>query len=69
MSNVKFKEETITSKVTETGGAALKSGKHEGLAHEIGEKLTAGGGANGYLAVRQIVALAGEKLLTDARRT
>jgi hypothetical protein len=54
MSQVKFKEETITSKFTEAAGASVKGGKHEGLAHEIGEKLTAGGGANGYLAVGQL---------------
>jgi hypothetical protein len=56
--SVKFKEETITTKLTDAGtttlaaGAqeSLKGGKHD-LAHEVGEAITKGGGVNGYLAV------------------
>lgn len=52
--SVKFKEETITKEVGGGfGAAATKGGKHD-LAHEVGEALTKGGGANGYLAVRSI---------------
>jgi len=46
--SVKFKEETITQQVTDSA-TAVKGGKHD-LAHEVGEALTKGGGANGYLA-------------------
>lgn len=45
--SVKF-EETI--KTATTGTIPAPSGKHD-LAHEVGEALTKGGGANGYLAV------------------
>ncbi|KAF2138847.1 uncharacterized protein K452DRAFT_276667 [Aplosporella prunicola CBS 121167] len=45
--SVKFEKETIRS----VGGAVAPGGKqHEGLVHEVGEALTRGGGANGYLA-------------------
>ncbi|OCK82346.1 integral membrane protein [Lepidopterella palustris CBS 459.81] len=45
--SVKFEKETI-----KTTGIDLPSGKHhhEGLAHEVGEALTRGGGPSGYLA-------------------
>jgi hypothetical protein len=56
--SVKFKEETITTKLTDASTAttaagaleSLKGGKHD-LAHDVGEAITKGGGPNGYLAV------------------
>lgn len=56
--SVKFKEETVTSKLAEAGTATvaagaqetLKGSKHD-LAHQVGEAITKGGGVNGYLAV------------------
>lgn len=55
--SVKFKEETVTTKLTDAGTAtlgagaqeSLKGGKHD-LAHEVGAAITKGGGPNGYLA-------------------
>jgi hypothetical protein len=43
--SVKFKEETVTQTTADTAA------KGKDLAHEVGEALTKGGGANGYLAV------------------
>lgn len=48
--SVKFKEETVTQTVTD----ATEKGKD--IAREVGEVLTQGGGANGYLAVSWHVA-------------
>jgi len=53
--SVKFKEETVSTKVTDgvkglSDPSMAEVGKHGGLAHEVGEALTKGGGANGYLA-------------------
>lgn len=41
--SVKFKEETVR--------AVSSGGKHEGLAHRVGERLTGGHTTSGYLAV------------------
>jgi hypothetical protein len=49
MSSVQFKEQV--TRTQEVAGKAVEKG-HEGIAHEIGEALTKGGGPNGYLAVR-----------------
>ena len=46
--SVKFEKETV-----KTTAASVKDSKHhEGLVHDVGEALTRGGGANGYLQVR-----------------
>jgi hypothetical protein len=47
MSSVQFKEQVTRTQVS--GKTAEKA--HEGIAHEIGEALTKGGGPGGYLAV------------------
>ena len=46
--SVKFEKETI--KTTGPTAAGVAKGKDD-LAHEVGQALTKGGGANGYLAV------------------
>jgi len=43
--SVKFEKETVRT-------SNISSGGKEGLAHEVGNALTRGGGPNGYLAVR-----------------
>jgi hypothetical protein len=47
--SVKFEKETIEATVDAATNAATK-GK-DSLLHDVGEALTKGGGANGYLAV------------------
>jgi hypothetical protein len=48
--SVKFAQETIKTATTDVPLPKGKLEKHD-LAHEVGEALTKGGGANGYLAV------------------
>jgi hypothetical protein len=48
MSSVQLKEQV--TRTQQVSGNAVEKG-HEGIAHEIGEALTKGGGPNGYLAV------------------
>jgi hypothetical protein len=51
MSDVRFKQESISEKIQEgIQDLGSRSGRHE-LAHEVGAALTKGGGPNGYLAV------------------
>lgn len=50
--SVKFEEKTI--KTTSGVRDGMKEGADE-LAHKLGEKLTAGGGPGGYLAVSDAV--------------
>lgn len=52
MSDVRFKQESISEKIQEgIQDLGTRSGRHE-LAHDVGAALTKGGGPNGYLAVR-----------------
>jgi hypothetical protein len=50
MSSVKFEERKTTT--TNVNGGVRGGKEKEGLAHDIGEALTRGGGPQGYLAVR-----------------
>ncbi|KAF2396896.1 hypothetical protein EJ06DRAFT_567571 [Trichodelitschia bisporula] len=59
MSQVKFKEETVTT--TLTGGKS--GGKHD-LAHKVGEAITKGSGPNGYLAQAYLKQLQSNPLRT-----
>jgi hypothetical protein len=53
--SVKFKESVTETVKTAAQDIPLPGGKVEAkdLAHEVGQALTKGGGANGYLAVSQ----------------
>lgn len=48
--SVKFQQETVKD-------APLPGGRNEGIAHDIGERLTGGETAQGYLAVSTIRSL------------
>ncbi|KAK7530929.1 uncharacterized protein J3D65DRAFT_560583 [Phyllosticta citribraziliensis] len=53
--SVKFEKETVRTASGSVAAQAVQAAgdkhhHHEGLAHEVGEALTRGGGANGYLA-------------------
>jgi hypothetical protein len=47
--SVKFEKETV--KLSEGAAAALGESTKDDLVHKVGEALTKGSGANGYLAV------------------
>lgn len=49
--SVKFEKETI--KQQGSAQSLLGKDKHHGVAHELGERLTGGETAKGYLAVRR----------------
>lgn len=49
--SVKFEKESVRT-TTGTSAPIPKGGKHDDLVHDVGEALTRGGGANGYLQVR-----------------
>ncbi|KAL0262902.1 hypothetical protein SLS55_001876 [Diplodia seriata] len=46
--SVKFEKESVKT-TTGTSAPVPKGGKHDDLVHDVGEALTRGGGANGYL--------------------